>query len=235
MATMAVMADGGPFGDETVARDAGETLAREAGQAYAQNAGMTVAGKTAGVPHRKSTDSVELAWSQGTASVDDDHDDRDSQREPATVHQSWSATLGRAGALLGIGLLVAGAIVLAHSVLSKPKSANQATAPAAPAATSTAPPTSVRTRAPVSITSTPDQDNSYIAALNQKGITFANPATAIQNGKTVCQNIAQGYTVQQVVQQFREQSPDFSDKANDIVTLSVHAYCPQYNSLVPAS
>ncbi len=207
---MAVMADGGRFGDETVARDAGETLARD----------------------RALADSVELAWSQGTGSVDDRHDDRDSQREPATVRQSWSATLGRAGALLGIGLLVAGAIVLAHLVLSKPKSANQATAPAA---TSTAPPTSVRTRAPVSITSTPDQDDSYIAALNEKGITFANPATAIQNGKTVCQNIAQGYTVQQVVQQFREQSPDFSDRANDIVTLSVHAYCPQYNSLVPAS
>jgi hypothetical protein len=220
MATMAVMADGGPFGDETVARDAGETLARDAGQAYAQNAGLTVAGKTAGVPHRKSTDSVELAWSQGTASVDDSHDDRDSQREPATVHQSWSATLGRAGALLGIGLLVAGAIVLAHLVLSKPKSANQA---ATPAPTSTAPPTSVRTLPPVSITSTPDQDNSYIAALNEKG------------GKTVCQNIAQGNTVQQVVAQFRTQSPAFSDKADEIVAISVHAYCPQYDNLVSAS
>ncbi len=234
MATMAVMADGGPFGDETVARDAGETRAREAGQAYAQNAGMTVAGKTAGVPHRKSADSVELAWSQGTESVDDRHDDKDVQREPATVRQSWSATLGRAGALLGAGLLVAGAIVLAHW-LSKPQSGNQAHNQAAPAPTSTVPPTSVLVRAPVSITSTPDQDNNYVAALNEKGIAFANPDAAIHNGKTICQNIAQGNTVQQVVAQFRSESPAFSDKADDIVAISVHAYCPQYNNLVPAS
>ena len=228
---MAVMANGGPFGDETVARDAGETRARDAGQAYAQNAGMTVAGKTAGAPNPTHSNAVELAWSQGTENVDDRGDDKDIQRAPATVRHSWSATLSRAGALLGVGLLVAGAIVLAHLVLSKPKSANQA----APAPTSTAPPTSVRTLPPVSITSTPDQDNSYIAALNEKGIAFANPATAIQNGKTVCQNIAQGNTVQQVVAQFRSQSPAFSDKADEIVAISVHAYCPQYDNLVPAS
>ncbi len=232
---MAVMADGGPFGDETVARDTGETLAREAGQNYAQNAGMTVARNAAGVPHHKSTDSVELAWSQGAGSVDsvDDHPDgTDGQREPATVRQSWSATLGRAGALLGVGLLVAGVIVLAHLLRSKPQSHDQA---GAPPVTSTTPPTSVVTRAPVSMTSTPDQDNRYIASLNEKGITFANPDVAIRNGLTVCQNIAQGSTVQQVVVQLQQQSPEFSDKANDIVTLSVHAYCPQYNNLVPAS
>jgi hypothetical protein len=222
MATMAVMADGGPFGDETVARDTGETLAREA------------------LPHRKSADSMEFAWSQGNDSVDDRHDEQDAARQPATVSQSWGATLGRAGALLGVGLLVAGAIVLAHLVLSKPKSANQAHSQGsnqgnAPASASTAPATSVLTRAPVSITSTPDQDNRYIASLNDKGITFANPDAAVHNGKTFCQNIAQGSTVQQVVVQFQQQSPEFSDRANDIVTLSVHAYCPQYDSLVPAS
>jgi hypothetical protein len=82
------------------------------------------------------------------------------------------------------------------------------------------------------ITSTADQDDKYIQALNDKGISFANPGAAIYNGKTVCQNLGQGMTVQEVVSAFRASSPAFSDNANDFVAISVRAYCPQHSNLV---
>jgi hypothetical protein len=99
------------------------------------------------------------------------------------------------------------------------------TAPATASAPATAPPT---------IASTQDQDNRYIQALNDKGITFANAGAAIYNGKTACQNIGQGMTVQQVVAAFRASSPAFSDNADDFVAISVRAYCPQNTNLLPA-
>jgi Protein of unknown function (DUF732) len=102
--------------------------------------------------------------------------------------------------------------------------------PAAPAASTAS--TAPATTAPSSIASTPDQDDKYIAALNAKGVSFANPGAAIYNGKTVCQNIGQGMTVQEVVAAFRASSPAFSDSANDFVAISVRTYCPQHSNLV---
>ncbi|HSS22959.1 MAG TPA: DUF732 domain-containing protein [Mycobacterium sp.] len=176
-------------------------------------------------------DAADVAWSRD----DDDH----TQREPATDRQSWRATWRIAAALLAAGLVVAGAIVFGRSLLT--------THTKAPAPPPTAPPTakdgatpaptapatgSAPSAAPPSIASTPDQDNKYIQALNDRGISFANPDAAIYNGKMVCDDIRQGMSVPQIVAAFRASNPALGDNANTYVTISVHTYCPQNSNLV---
>ncbi len=200
------MVEPGRPADETAA----ETAAREVG-------------KTTAVPNSTPTDAVELAWSNNRDEVQPEG----VPHEPAATGQSWRATWRIAGLLVVAGLLLAGAIVVGRWVLATTPS--PATTPPTPSA-SAAPSTTAA--APSSIASTPDQDDAYIKALNAKGISFANPGAAIYNGKTVCQNIGQGMTVQEVVAAFRASSPAFSDNANDFVAISVRAYCPQHNNLV---
>ena len=206
---MTLMVEPGRAADETVAQDVGKTVA---------------------VPNSTPADAVELAWSNNSErSVDGDVPGEGVPNEPAAVRQSWRATWRIAGLLVVAGLVLAGAIVLGRWVLTTPQSPAKATN--SPAPTASAPPSTTAT-GPSSIASTPDQDDKYIQALNDKGISFANPGAAIYNGKTVCQNIGQGMTVQEVVAAFRASSPAFSDNANDFVAISVRAYCPQHSNLV---
>jgi Protein of unknown function (DUF732) len=210
---MTVMAEPGRAADEIVAHDVGKTVA---------------------APNSTPTDAVDLAWSRDSAPVDDeDVQSEDIQSESAAAGQSWRATWRIAGALVAAGLVLAGAIVLGRWALtttqSPTKAANPPPAPTAPVAASTT------ATAPPSIASTPDQDNKYLQALNDKGVSFANPEAAIYNGKTVCQNIGQGMTVPQVVAAFRASSPAFSNNADDFVAISVRAYCPQNSNLVAGS
>jgi hypothetical protein len=204
------MAEPGRAADETVAQDVG---------------------KTVGVPNSTPTDAVGLARSSNAGRVDDeDVASEDIQSEPATVRQSWRATWRIAGALVVAGLVLAGGIVLGRWALTTAQSPTQAAKP--PAASTASVTASATATAPPSIASTPDQDNKYLQALNDKGISFANPEAAIYNGKTVCQNIGQGMTVPQVVAAFRASSPAFSSNADDFVAISVRAYCPQHSNLV---
>jgi len=205
---MTAMAEPGRAADEIVAQDVGKTVA---------------------APNSTPPDAVDLAWSRDSVPVDDE----DVQSESGAARQSWRATWRIAGALVVAGLVLAGAIVLGRWALtttqSPTKAANLPPAPTAPVAASTT------ATAPPSIASTPDQDNKYLQALNDKGISFANPEAAVYNGKTVCQNIGQGMTVPQVVAAFRASSPAFSNNADDFVAISVRAYCPQNSNLVAGS
>jgi hypothetical protein len=206
---MTVMAEPGRAADEIVAEDVGKTVA---------------------APNSTPADAVGLAWSRDSAPVDDeDVQSEDIQSGSAAARQSWRATWRIAAALVVAGLVLAGAIVLGRWALTKTQSPTKAANPPAPTAPVAA---STTATAPPSIASTPDQDNKYLQALNDKGISFANPEAAIYNGKTVCQNIGQGMTVPQVVAAFRASSPAFSDNADDFVAISVHAYCPQNSNLV---
>ncbi|MHA7652697.1 DUF732 domain-containing protein [Mycobacterium sp. ML4] len=182
-----------------------------------------------------------LAWSRGNE-VPDIQDAAAAGRSPsganpavppdeADVDQSWTTAWTRAATVLLICLALAVVIVVAGWVMSKSntsKNASQTGGTTAAPATTKAPATTT------TIASTPDQDDRYIAALNEKGIAFANPQAAVFNGKTVCQNIGQGMTVQEVATQFRSSSPAFADHADDFVAISVRAYCPQYSKLVAA-
>ena len=209
---MTLMVEPGRAADETVAQDVGKTVA---------------------VPNSTPTDAVELAWSNNSErSVDGDVPGEGVPNEPAALRQSWRATWRIAGLLVVVGLALAGAIVLGRWVLTTSQSPAKATNPPAPTASAPPAPPLATATGPSSIASTPDQDAKYIQALNDKGISFANPGAAIYNGKTVCQNIGQGMTVQEVVAAFRASSPAFSDNANNFVAISVRAYCPQHSNLV---
>ena len=200
--------------------------------------------ETVAVPSSANTESVNLAWSRGNdvAEAPDlqqgpagdgrgQPGHRDVARESTDDDQSWTTAWTRAATVLLICLALAAVIVVAGWVMHNNKSAEQASAPpattAAPATTSAAAPTTT-------VSSTPDQDRRYIASLNEKGIEFANPKDAVFNGKTVCQNLGAGMTVQQIVVQFQSSSPAFSVHADDFVAISVRAYCPQYSKLVAA-
>jgi len=178
----------------------------------------TVAAPASAVP-----DAVAPAWSR---------EDDDPEPQPAADRQSWQATWRKAAALFAGGLAVAGAIVVAFWVL-KPQAApapvkGGATPTSSTTATASAPPSA----APTSIASTPDQDNKYIQALNERGISFANPDAAVYNGKMVCEDIRQGMTVPQIVAEFRASNPALGADADAYVAISVHAYCPQHGNLV---
>lgn len=216
MATMALMAEPGPAADDTAVVDGSETVV---------------------VPSSAATEAVDLAWSR-----DDDRDVQvgipaDIQTELTAVHQSWRATWGKAAALLMAGLVIAAAIVVGHWGFSTLASPHQAAgrAPGAsstPKLSATPGPAVPATASPPVIESTPDQDSRYVQALNDRGISFANPEGAIYNGKMVCGDIQRGVSVQQIADAFRASNPALTDSANAYVAISVHAYCPQNDKLV---
>ena len=191
-------------------------------------------GETVAAPNSAAPDAIGPAWSR----EDDVDDQQDTQRAAAAERESWHATWRKAGALLASGLALAAAIVVGFWVLGphskvvqqsptgQPAPKDGATPPTAPA-TASAP-----AAAPSSIASTPDQDNKYVQALNDRGISFANPDAAIHNGKLVCDDIRQGMTVPQIIAAFRASNPALGNDANTYVTISVHTYCPQNNDLV---
>lgn len=198
-------------------------------------------GETVAVPNAANTESVNLAWSRGNDVPDvaqrpaDEArhvpDRQDSSSEPADGDQTWTTAWTRAATVLLICLALAAVIVVVGWVMHTDKSSDQASAPPS---TTAAPVPTTAAAASTTVSSTPDQDSRYIAALNDKGIEFANPKDAVFNGKTVCQNLGLGMTVQQIVVQFQSSSPAFSAHANDFVAISVRAYCPQYTKLVAA-
>jgi hypothetical protein len=131
-----------------------------------------------------------------------------------------------------VGVALATVIVVGGWVLttgpSPGKTAEPSTTLPAPQQGATGSSTAPTTSAPAAptIASTPDQDSRYIKALNDRGISFANPEAAIYNGKVVCQNFRQGMTVDQIVAAFRASNPSLSNSANDYVTISMRTYCP---------
>ncbi|WP_233147913.1 DUF732 domain-containing protein [Mycobacterium sp. IS-836] len=211
------MAEPGPAADKTAGLNNDETVA---------------------VPNSAAPDAAELAWSSNDDSDESDGDDLrddDGQRGRAGDRQSWRATWRIAAALVAAGLVLAGAIVFGRSLLTgdtkaAPKPAAPATPKggATPGSTAGSPPSA----GPSSIVSTPDQDNKYIQALNDRGISFANPDAAIANGKLVCSDIGRGVSVPQITAAFRASNPGLADSANTYVTISVQTYCPQNNNLV---
>jgi hypothetical protein len=206
MATMTVMAEPSPAGDETFALNRAETVA---------------------VPNDAASDELDRTSSR-------DYDDG-TPSEPVADRQSWSATWRKAAALFAGGLAVAGAIVLAFWLFSPSSKGPQPATPSGgttPAQAAPATPSASAT-APSSIASTPDQDNKYVQDLNDHGISFANPEAAVYNGKVVCDDIGKGMTVPQIIAAFRSSNPGLD--ADTYVTISVRAYCPQNGNLVGGS
>lgn len=165
----------------------------------------------------------DLAWSR---------DDGNPPPQPAADRQSWRATWRKAAGLLLGGLVLAGAIVVGFWVLS-PAPAGKSPQPSSTPPSGAAPSTTGPAAAPT-IASTRQQDDKYVQALNDHGISFANPEAAVFNGKMVCDDIRRGMTVPKIADEFRASNPALGADADAYVAISVRSYCPEHDALVSA-
>ncbi|HUH69678.1 MAG TPA: DUF732 domain-containing protein [Mycobacterium sp.] len=71
------------------------------------------------------------------------------------------------------------------------------------------------------------QDQAFLAALTQAGLTYMNPDRAITAGKSVCDLADQGMTGVEIVNNLQERNPAFQgDGAAKFAAIAAKAYCP---------
>ncbi|WP_406816590.1 DUF732 domain-containing protein [Mycobacterium sp. M23085] len=72
-------------------------------------------------------------------------------------------------------------------------------------------------------------DASFIAALNQAGITYRDPAAAVGVGKRACQLMDEGSPQVEVIKSVSSSNPGFTvDGAAQFTMIAASAYCPQH-------
>ncbi|HTX94460.1 MAG TPA: DUF732 domain-containing protein [Mycobacterium sp.] len=80
---------------------------------------------------------------------------------------------------------------------------------------------------PESSTSGPDAN--FLAALDKAGITYQNPAVAVDVGKRACQLMDQGNPEIDVIKNVSASNPGFTvDGAAKFTMIAASAYCPQH-------
>ena len=72
-------------------------------------------------------------------------------------------------------------------------------------------------------------DARFIAALNQAGITYQDPAAAVGVGKRACQLMDEGDPQVEVIKSVSSSNPGFTlDGAAQFTMIAASAYCPQH-------
>ena len=72
-------------------------------------------------------------------------------------------------------------------------------------------------------------DARFLAALNQAGITYQDPATAVGVGKRACQLMDEGSPQVEVIKSVSSSNPGFTvDGAAQFTMIAASAYCPQH-------
>lgn len=72
-------------------------------------------------------------------------------------------------------------------------------------------------------------DASFLAALNQAGITYQDPAVAVAVGKEACELMNQGNPQVAVIKSVSSSNPGFTaDGAAQFTMIAASAYCPQH-------
>ena len=75
----------------------------------------------------------------------------------------------------------------------------------------------------------PDPDASFLAALNNAGITYQSGPDAIAIGRRACQLMGQGRTEPDVIKGMTEQNAGFTtDAATKFTQIAESIYCPQH-------
>ncbi|MBO0879560.1 MAG: DUF732 domain-containing protein [Mycobacterium sp.] len=75
----------------------------------------------------------------------------------------------------------------------------------------------------------PGADASFLAALRQAGITYANGTTVVAAAKAACGLMDQGQPELDVIKHVVEQNPGFTvSGAAKFTAIAASAYCPQY-------
>ncbi len=72
-------------------------------------------------------------------------------------------------------------------------------------------------------------DARFLAALNQAGITYQDPAAAVGVGKRACQLMDEGSPQVEVIKSVSSSNPGFTvDGAAQFTMIAASAYCPQH-------
>jgi hypothetical protein len=75
----------------------------------------------------------------------------------------------------------------------------------------------------------PNVDASFVDALNKAGITFNDPKSAVNAGKTACGLMDQGKPELDVIQLVTQQNPGISTtSAAQFTAIAASAYCPRH-------
>jgi hypothetical protein len=75
----------------------------------------------------------------------------------------------------------------------------------------------------------PDPDASFLAALNNAGITYQSGPDATAIGRRACQLMGQGHTEPDVIKSMTEQNAGFTtDAATKFTQIAESIYCPQH-------
>ncbi|MEB4210041.1 DUF732 domain-containing protein [Mycobacterium sp. 94-17] len=75
----------------------------------------------------------------------------------------------------------------------------------------------------------PGADASFIAALNQAGITYRDPAAAIEVARRACELMDAGSPQVDVIKSVSSSNPGFTvDGAAQFTMIAASAYCPQH-------
>lgn len=201
----------------------------------------TAASETAIAPSTADCiDETVLAWS--------DVDAIDTESERAT----WRAAWGRAAAVLAGCLAVAAVIALAWRALPADRSPADARAPVADATTiqpsipaprptpaaAPSPPLPATTGSVAQKMTTPpvpaaavDPDAIYLQMLSDAGVKAPTNEKAIANGHLICQQLAQGNSVQAVISVVARVNPSLDPaRSTGTVYAAIDAYCPQYEN-----
>jgi hypothetical protein len=71
-------------------------------------------------------------------------------------------------------------------------------------------------------------DQVFLAALKQSGLTYQDPDRAIAIGKTVCDLVDRGMTGAEIVKNLQDLNPGFEgDGAAKFTAIAASAYCPK--------
>lgn len=72
-------------------------------------------------------------------------------------------------------------------------------------------------------------DKTFLAELQQAGLTFQDPNAAVTAGKSVCQLVDEGKSTAEIITELRNRNPSFQGtSAAKFTALAAAAYCPQY-------
>ncbi|OMC57426.1 hypothetical protein A5747_03420 [Mycobacterium sp. IS-836] len=72
-------------------------------------------------------------------------------------------------------------------------------------------------------------DKAFLAELQQAGLTYQDPNSAVAAGKSVCQLVDEGKSAAEIITELRNRNPSFQGtSAAKFTALAAAAYCPQY-------
>jgi hypothetical protein len=77
-------------------------------------------------------------------------------------------------------------------------------------------------------------DDDFLAQLKTQGIGYDSPQGAIQDGHVVCQDLANGRSVNSIGQEILSNTDLTTKQAAFVIVAAVHSYCPQYQSNLSA-